>query len=541
MASGIGARPRRKGIPTLRKSAFAVLLAVPVASACTSLLGDFTSSGIVGGGPDATTDDGGTLAVDGSMSQRDGATLSDGGATNRDGATGSEAGPDAAPAPALLACAEGNAMNRLNLTLNPNGAGPEPAQYGALAIANLPGTAGEVRVVAAADDGLHAFTFSQSSSSVTDTVFAFNPGNTNVFDIERYQGGFAVLVLDMNAENEPVLAVERIEDSASAWSPEYVVSGTNPIDPVTDTSISASVAVVNPSTNEFYIAIYDTEIGEDGGYNDVLRWQHVQGTGAPGNLPHLASFPADTYSLPSPSFAFTMTNSYLLVQPGGNGGPSVATSAIFTISPMGIGPGLPVPFQDTLSPPSGDTLFAVGMTNSVLTPGSANLAFLEGNLNTAQLSYYVGQAPATNLDSLAWQNLTQSSPGIADAGYTLEDLPVNHGSFHWESFPSPANPTSENLLAVSTISGNQSVLGDQGLNFVWWDAVTGYMRASRTGGRRLLPDVNGLGYANATFASPPSTLITNVLVAYEVQTSEAETGPTTSNVWLTQINCSLAP
>lgn len=532
----MGAAP--EGITTLRKLPFAVLLAVPAASACTSLLGDFSTGGAVIAGPDATTGGLDGATSDGAGAQ-DATTVSDAG----DGGTSSmEAGSDAGGAPKLLACVETMGM-RVNLTAQVTGGGEE-LPYQNLAIASLPGASGTVRIVAQVNNNaLHAFTFSQGSNSVTDAVFTLGSGNTSILDIERYPGGFAVLVENASSTNS-YLAIERISDMATAWSPEYPVTDVAPASPAPSTQISGALGVVNSATNEFYVAVYDTE-GSGANEVDYLRWQHVLGTSTPGPLhvvtptSYTPTLDAGSYRLAVPGFAFDMSNSYVLLQPAGSG-TGGTTSIIYTVSAMGIGQGLPVPMPQTLTPPMGDTLHALAMTNSVLTAGSANLAFLEGDLSTAVLSYYVGQSAVSGLGSLAWQNLTESSPGVDDAGYTIEDLPVNNAAYHWESFPSPAVPPSENFLAVATIGSSQSGT-DQGVNLVWFDAVSGTIRASKTGVRRILGDVNGLGYVNATFAGAPSTLLTNMLLAYEVQTSDAGSDNGPEDIWLTQVNCTAAP
>jgi hypothetical protein len=542
--------PRGKGITTLRKLPFAVLLAVPAASACTSLLGDFSTGGPAYTGGDATTDDGAVATSDGAGTQDAPMTVVTSDASDGGTSSSVEAGPEAGSAPKLLACDE-TSNQRVNLTLNVNGAGPEELQYENLAIASLPGSNGEVRIIAAANAGftsgaaannstLHAFTFTPNATLVSDTVLTLGAGDTNVFDIERYPGGFAVLVQNYNpTTNTAYLAIELIADSANAWSPEYPVTSGAPANPAPDTQMSGALAVVDAATDEFYVALYDTE-GPANSQTDYLRWQHAMGTSTLGPL-HLVtdSLAMDTYRLAVPNFAYDMSNSYILLQPAG-AGTGGSTSILYTISAMGIGPGKPVPVAQTLTPPAmGDTLHALAMTNSVLTMGAANFAFLEGDLNTALLSYYVGQSPISGLGSFAWQSLTQSSPGIDDAGYSIEDLPVNNAAYHWESFPTPASVASENLLAVATVGTNQSLTGDQGVNLVWFDAVAGTIRAGKTGPRRLLSDVSGLGnlYANATFAGPPTTLLTNILLVYEVPTSDAGDDGS-EDIWLTQVNCS---
>ena len=538
--------PRRKGISTLRKLPFAVLFAVPAASACTSLLGDFSTSNTYSGG-DATTDDGGIAMSDGASAHDApttvlGSDASDGGST-----ADADSGSDAASAPRFLACNETSNM-RVNLTLNVNGAGPEELQYQQLAISNLPGSNGEVRIIAQANGSLHAFTFTPNATIVSDAVFTLNPGSQNVFDIERYPGGFAALVMNADASQAPYLAIERIDDSATASvAPEFVVSTTNPTDPVMDTQVSGALAVVNSATNEFYVALYDTETYMSGQAvlfavatraGDVDTREPAHGHAhADHDDPALS---AGSYRLTVPNFAYDTSSSYILLQPAG-AGTGGTTSILYTVSAAGLGAGFPVPVQETLAPPASDTLHALAMTNSALTAGSANLAFLEGNLTTALVSYYVGQSAISGLGSFAWQDLTQSSPGIDDAGYSIEDLPVNNAAYHWEAFPTPASVASENLLAVATIGSNQSVIGDQGVNLVWFDAVAGTIRASKTGVRRLLSDVGGLGYANATFAGPPTTLLTNMLLVYEVQTSDAGGDDGPEDLWLTQVNCSAAP
>jgi hypothetical protein len=515
----------------MRKLAFAAWAALPavVAFGCTSILGDFTSGT---GGPvsglDATT-------LDGPVTGDDAAVDANGSAPDGGQNTQGEAGPDTGTAPPkLLTCGED--MNaRVNLSLNPNGGGPVSLDYDTVAVASLNGGNGDARIIVAESNKIHAYTYTQNGGSVVDAVFQLGQngnGPTQVLDIQRYPGGFACLVMDVSPTNEPVLAIVRISDtSLTTWPNELIVSAPNFVQLGGGTSgnnnnLKAVLGVLNASTNDFYIAVYDNENGMD-----VLRAERVTAGGYPG-LTTLGMFTTGTYSLPSPAFAFNANNSYILLQASGNnGGPTSPNSAVYTLPPSNFGNS---GVANVLTPPIGNTLFALAMANSGVMDGSANLAFIEGNLSTFALNYYVGQVPMSGLGTLAWQNLTVTSPPETDAGTSVEDLPVNLNALHYESF-SP----SEALLAIST---TQTVTTDFGLNFIWWDAQTGYMRANQTGQTRLLSDVTtptlSLHRSNVTFLQPPS-VVSRFRIVYELETPQGSgnnsSGP--GSLWTTSITC----
>lgn len=121
----------------------------------------------------------------------------------------------------------GEDMNaRVNLSLNPGNAGPVTLQYDTVAVASLNGGNGDARIIVAESNKIHAYTYTQNGGSVVDATFTLGAngnGPTQVLDIRRYVGGFAVLVQDVDPSNQPILAIVRISDSSinnwpGSWS-----------------------------------------------------------------------------------------------------------------------------------------------------------------------------------------------------------------------------------------------------------------------------------------------------------------------------------
>ncbi len=111
---------------------------------------------------------------------------------------------------------------------------------------------------------------------------------------------------------------------------------------------------------------------------------------------------------------------------------------------------------------------------------------------------------------------------------------INNPTIHWET----ASGT-EQLIALAPPT--DLAQGYPGVNFAWWDAQTGTLRALATGDSAMLADVPNVHRADATFVSLVGSIV-QLFVAYE----STQAGPSMNNyppppsdIWVGRLTCTL--
>jgi len=547
-----------------------VLGVVPLvgAVACTAILGDFasTSKSSMGG------DDGGSTldaqfasegsAVDGPSTATDGPAQGFSNDATTDGpfvdATGSGspgdakgAGPDApstdAPSTPMPdgSLESGPTLYRLHCAAPSGGGSRTQVTMGAsvnadtIRVANL--GQNQVRIVTAdyqpSEGGgnsnpawLRAYTVNAGGGSPTATAsLATNSGQ--VFDIDRYSGiagaagGFVALfgAYDSNSQMNSLM-VARLPDDASTWvGPVTLAAIPNDLN-----DAQAVLTTINAARDDYYVAFSSVS-----GATQTISGAEVTPSET-ATLPVLAAYPTPAsgsaaYGFAYPGIAFNGVQPYVILSPNGSGGPPPLGTAAAILIPGATPPTV------LIAPPSNLNYFAYGLTNATA-PGFANVFFLVADLTQIQGDYRVGRVAMNALGSLNPMSLPETIPLTADGGQaSIKDLIINNQTAHWENASG-----ADQLLVVAPPA--DLVGTDPGVNFGWWDAPSGMLRALSTGDAALLSDVPNVHRGDATFIS----LVGSIAQFWMVYESVATTASTMNNfppppgdIWVARVTCSL--
>ena len=560
----------------MRKYALLAALLVPsvAAVACTSILGDYAQ------GTGSGTKDAGKVADGG---KRDGTTLRDGaGAT--DGASHGDArtSPDAsapidgdatpttdgggdAPLP-LTSCTEDNPDSG-GVRLSPQDGGVDTLAFESLAIASMTSPMGVRVVVGIGNDptrAIDAITYLPGNVATLpkEAKFALPAPDGDsgyrlqILDIERYATGFACLYIVIGSDAEPpTLGIVSIDDSKSTWGTPLSVAGLGPL-AQNNGSLVGSLAVIDATTQSYYVAVFDSEGVDGGGSVDYLRAQLENGggsgsTGTP--LALIAQPPQGQFTLASHAIATTTSDLYLLVAPSAPGGLPIGQPGEIITVPLASSGALDLGSAPKVTPlaPTNDAgalVFPFGLANSAVTSGVANLGFLDGQFSLSKQAltsarYDVGQRPAGQLPEaggIAWSSLPNTPVAVPDAGGIYSQLVIDHGTFHWEA---PGSLAPESLLAIArTLSPAGPGADEPGVNFAWWTAA-GALRGKMVGSDRLLPhltnDVNLTAVSfNLLDASAPAAGKYHFLLAYELAPGIEDSGQSgPGELWVTSFTC----
>jgi hypothetical protein len=468
----------------MRKLVFFALAATPML-ACTAILGDYTVGSGDGG------DGGGDVVV--GDSQPDGPSQ--------------EAGPDSGLR--LLTCGEDNgARAQLNTTT-----GLQP--WDRMAIGNL--SAGRVRVVAAANNSIYAFTL-DSNHNVNVTSISTNIWQ--LLDIIRLKDRFIAVTYGQDSSMQNAFSVYQIKDGDTAWGSQVVISPENPM-PGGANRIQATVFPFNPDTNDYFLVVYDTENADT---QAVLRAGRENASGTLQPLVSIdSSQPVFQYELKSPSLVTNASQAFLML---GANGPSTTDALLYTMdltAPVASQP------RKIVGQPAGAAVFPIAFTNSQQ-QGLVDVAVIEADLNAIKASYHVGQVGFPQMATFDPATLPASAPPLTDAGVSsIPDLLIDKGTSSVESFPN-----SENVLAVARTSGLSGPTG--GFNFEWWDAPSGAVRAQQTGATHLLGDVNDAYRGAITFGGPPLASLAQFVMAFAREPNSSNQ-PQPGDLWITTVSC----
>jgi hypothetical protein len=484
---------------------FAFLLVPCVAVACTSLLGDFNVGGDAG-------DDGGN----------------DVGTSDASDANPSLDAGDASDAQTLLALA----------CAVTNGSTVQITQ-------NFSLHAEQVRVVQLPDDSIRIIVVDypqpDGGGPTPPVVHAFigqahdlnqgfqdSPltatGGYQIYDVVRYGGvapGWAVIYIGNNGASDALFAA-RFPDNGTTW--------TTPVTLMTNLTNNnnggqdATLVVLDAPNEKYYVAFTQT----------VGNTQTIFGGNATGNtttsLPSIQTYATPTanravYSLVKPGVLVGGTQGFVMISPAGDNGPPPQGTPAFILAP----PNNPI----QLKPPNTLNYLPVGMASAV-NPQTANVAVLTADLTNLVGNYNVGQTPVSGLASLDVQSLPASVPTTGDAAFTLEDLFVSANQQHWE-----VAGGSEQLLVVSTTNDPLNNDTPGGINFGWWDAPTGILRAYQGGPTNLFRTQAPFVIASdVTF----ETLVGSIAQLWVVYTNAAalptqSNPPPASDLWIGAVGC----
>lgn len=487
----------------MRRGVLFPLLLLPLVGACTGLLGDFTVGD--GGGGDTGSD-----VVPPNDSGPD--------VSPQDAGDG-EAGP-----PALESCAEAsNARRQLTKGLSLNAIGVHeailPNAQARIVLGNYiqtdaSGTYAELR----------SYTFDPKNPNGTPDIQIQTPNNAyQILSITRYVaapfGGFAALWIQYDQNlNTYNLWVSRIQDDQTTWTTPHELA------PVSTNNNTSATFTVLDAQNESYFVVFTTA---GNGQQTILAGTTSSPTDT---LPTVGTFTVQNgqnraYDLITPGIAMGGTQPFVLLSASTNGPPPPGLKELLLV------PGKP---NVTITPPSNLNYIPLAMANSP-DPQSANVAVLEADLSNEVATYHVGKMPFSSMGTFDPKTVPSSSlpPAPTDAGFSkLANITFGNPP-HWEM----TNAGEEALIVAPTEDPLlQKLYG--GLNFGWWDAKTGALRAYNGGANHLLGDVPFPIDCDSTFVS-----LTGNLAQIEVAYLALGAAPTQNNppppsdLWVTQIGC----
>jgi hypothetical protein len=373
---------------------------------------------------------------------------------------------------------------------------------------------------------LRAYTIDGSGAIVSTSPLQTGGGQVMVLD--RYAGtpsGFVALfaAYDQTTMQNSIM-VARLPDNSDTWvGPRALVPTPGPLN-----NGQATLYTINAAQDDYYIVLSLIS----GASQNVYAGEANASAGA-GALGLAASYPTisggnDAYGIASPGIAMNGTQAYVLLSPNGQNGPPPLGSAAGVLAPGAMPP------TALLTPPSNLNYFPVGLTNAS-TAKMANVAILVADLVQLQGEYHIGQIGTSLLPSLDPRSLPGSVPTSADGGQaTLKDLFISNQTAHWENVGG-----ADQFLTTSPPIDLMS--GYPGVNFGWWDAASGTLRALSTGDGALLTDVTGVFRADATFATLVGS-IAQLWVAYlstGMPPSMNNYPPPSSDLWVARVSCSL--
>jgi hypothetical protein len=509
------------------------VLALPLAGAvaCTAILGDFNVSSSGGGG-----DDGGGLGdapVAIAEGGEEGATDSPSG-----DAAGNAVSQDDSGNSSLGDASDGSTLRKLRCASPTTGGSRVQVTTGNSVNADFIRVASigqnQVRIVAVDYPNQEAGgnnpawlrTYTLSSSGGGNVGIASLPTNSGqVFALERYSGtpsGFVALY----GVPDPItmsnnLVVARLPDDSNTWVGPQVLAAI----PSNLQNAQVALSVINAAQDDYYVALSTIS----GSMQNVYAGEVNPGLGT---LAVAASYPTmsnggSAYQLTAPGIAMSGAQAYILLSPNGqNGPPALGAPAAMLI------PGAAKPTV-LITPPSNLNYFPFGLT-SATAPEFANVLFLVADLTQLRGTYRAGQVATNTLASLDPMSLPSTIPTTATGGATIKDLIINSPTIHWETASG-----AEQLLVLAPPA--DLAMGYPGVNFAWWDAQTGTLRALATGDGAMLADVPNVHRADATFASLVGSIV-QLWVAYEstqVSASMNNSPPPPSDIWLGRLTCTL--
>jgi len=363
-------------------------------------------------------------------------------------------------------------------------------------------------------------------SPTTIASLATNSGQ--VYALDRYSGapgGFVALFggVDMTTQMS-ALMVARLPDDASAWVGPVTLA-TLPND-MNDTQ--AVLSVIDAANDDYYVAYSTVSGATQTIYGAELTPSETA------TLPVLATYATPTsgsgaFGFAYPGIAFNGVQAFVILSPNGSGGPPPLGAPAAILIPGAVPPTV------LIAPPTNLNYFAYGLTNAT-TPGLANAFFLVADLTQIQGSYRVGQVATSALGTLNPMSLPQTIPATADGGQaSLKDLIINNQTTHWE------NASGDDQLIV--VAPPTDLLGSYpGVNFAWWDAPSGMLRALSTGDGALLSDVPNVHRGDATFLTLVGSIAQFWLVYENVvgaPTSMNDFPPPPSDIWVARVTCTL--
>ena len=369
-----------------------------------------------------------------------------------------------------------------------------------------------------------------NSKNVTPATLATGGGGSTQA-LERYtvgsHSGFVMLYEQQDPTNADFLWVSRWPDDQAGWTTPIKLVEISTDGGLYNANLEADIDVIDPTTDTYFVTYSALS-----GTVQTIYGQQVSITGAPATIPKIASFnntvARNTFDIAHPGVAFRSSVGYVMLSPSGNNGPPPKGTPAAIASSTGA----PV----NITPPSSLNYFPIGFVDAV-DPATVNTAFLIADLNTLTGNYGIGQAAASSLGTLNPQALPATTPTSADGGTaSLKDLMVGGNPVAlWQTVPTAgeqftyAGPTFDPVTA--------SNFG--GVNFGWWDAVTGTLRAYQAGDGHLFGDV----YVSNTAATITSIVgsVAQGEVAWE-QLSGADASansypPPYTALWISQIGC----
>jgi hypothetical protein len=498
-----------------------IVASVVIATGCTGLLGDFD---VGGAGSDAGPNgDDGPTTQDG-QGPGDGSKPNDGGAdapTTNDAADATPVDANDGGGLVTLNCIEqgGVTRNKVGTILRGNSNDGYRAQLFNASVGNQTQYRAFVPERSANPQVNHLYSFGNGGNAkVTDIPIPSAAGN--ILSITRYATGIAALATG-TAAGTSFLEVLKLDDSASTWSTPVVLATGAPLPSCMNQS-SGSLAVRDAANNDYLAEVAFVSCGTGGAATHLVE-HYSSGAGTlqqwplpPGTTPPDAGADAGTQGFSTAGIVVDGNSVFATTNPQGNQGPvtgvasSIYSSALSLVAPN-------VRQLPLVAP--GDIMQTTSV--SVRAAGSIGFGILEADLSTqtGQPVFYVGTIPSTSISTFDPAGSLRKT-----ALPSIQDLPINGATYHWESFTQP--PT-DNLLAVGSIFPNAN-----GLNFIWWNA-NGGVRSIRTNTNAFF--YGSTVYAgDVTFNSPPFAALAGLELIFIQADDEAST---LADVWATQLAC----
>lgn len=488
---------------TRRRALVSVLLLLGGASACASIVGDFTK------GEEAPDGSGGDASLP------DGATA--------DGSSPSDAGRDGAAPPAVLTCKfQPGSVLQLASFARPSQdvpdniflLGPTPTNGTAYVVVPGGGTM--------SNQGGDVFRYAANQTSPNVLDIPAPPGQ--IYAAHRTADGIVLLSMDQNIPGNPghsQLVVFKLSESVTDGGiPVWQRIPIGPMDPIQGNTCRqlATFLVVDSLKDDYIVALsynpapsgcagnidppllFVARTGANGGPATFVKWDVPQLDGGTATL----DFQRDSIVLDPGT-----EKVYLFADPSG-GGPTQGVGPIVFSSPSSIPPGGATAQRMNLG--SGSN-FAGGL-GYISSPslGGIDVGILGGDLALVAPSLFVGNAPANEVATLPISSAYQTT--VVD---NIESLPVDKGRSHWHAFSG-----GENLLLI----GRNDLKGGNGVNVYWFDNA-GNLRvrqaATDAGPEHsaLLQDHVVVG-ADVTFNGPPvgsPPILGDLLIAVTEQTA----------------------
>ena len=281
--------------------------------------------------------------------------------------------------------------------------------------------------------------------------------------VRRYSAaghsGFVALYASLTG----ALSASLLPDEQSTWTTPLLLANVG--NDAGQTDVQGDIDVVDPTTNDFFVA-YTALTGT---VQTIFAGEVKNATTA---LSKLAAFnntvARPVYALSTPALAYRNQVGYVMLSAQGNNGPPSAGAPDLLLTTTGS--------QVTITPASSLNYFGLGFADST-DPTLVNALFLVANLGTLTGSFAVGQLTTSALATLNPQSLPITQPTAADGGApTLDEFFFENPSVHWDNLGSgdQATYTGPEYDPITQSTGG-------GIDFAWWDAPSGGVRAYAAG------------------------------------------------------------